>query len=254
MVGNRPADMTPEQGSPVIATKPPTRALRFSAAVILAYWAYTLAQTLLRLEPPSLPPTVQNLALRVALRSALVLGIAWILLRATGESFVTLGLKPEGYRSLGRGILFGIGVFVLVNIVLNVAIRVALAVLKVPAGGGVSALFQHRSDWPYWLFAAVVGGGLTEEVERAFILTRFEGLLGRRAVGFAVALDVFMFGFAHLYQGLAGAILAGCAGLAFALIFLRRRRVWDSVVAHAVYDLIGIVIAFNLYASGVPSR
>jgi membrane protease YdiL (CAAX protease family) len=246
--------MIPEHGSPTIPAKPPTRALQLSVAVILLYWASTLAQTLLRPEPPSLPPTMQDLALRVALRSALVLGVAWVLLRATRESFVTLGLKPEGFRSLGGGILFGVGVFVLVNIVLNVAIRVALAVLKVPAGGGVSALFQHRSDWPYWLFAAVVGGGLTEEVERAFILTRLEGLFGRRALGFAVAVDVFMFGFAHLYQGLAGAMLAGCAGLAFALIFLRRRRVWDAVVAHAVYDLIGVVIAFVMYAGAGGSQ
>jgi membrane protease YdiL (CAAX protease family) len=83
-----------------------------------------------------------------------------------------------------------------VNIALSFAVRVALAVLKVPPGEGVGQLFQHRSDWPYWLFAAIIGGGLTEEIERAFILTRLEGVFGRRALPLAIALDVVIFGLA----------------------------------------------------------
>jgi hypothetical protein len=39
-------------------------------------------------------------------------------------------------------------------------------------------------------------------------------------------------------------------GLLFALVFLHRRRAADAVVAHAGFDLIGVTLAYLLYAGG----
>ena len=100
-----------------------------------------------------------------------------------------------------------------------------------------------------WIFLAVVGGGFTEELIRAFILTRFERALGLIGLAVAVAVDSIVFGVGHLYQGVTGAGSIGVTGVLFALIFLKRRRVADSMVVHAVFDLFGILLAYLLYAA-----
>jgi membrane protease YdiL (CAAX protease family) len=37
-------------------------------------------------------------------------------------------------------------------------------------------------------------------------------------------------------------------GLLYAGVYLRKRSAWEPVVAHAVYDLIGITLGFVIYA------
>lgn len=67
----------------------------------------------------------------------------------------------------------------------------------------------------------------------------------------ALVIDSVVFGLRHSYQGVNGATQAGLTGLAFALIFLRRRRVVDAMVAHASFDLMGIAAAYALYGPKV---
>ena len=111
------------------------------------------------------------------------------------------------------------------------------------------ALFRDPREAPLWVFIAVVGGGFTEELIRAFVLTRFEHVMGRIGLAAAVVVDSVVFGLGHLYQGVTGAVQSGITGLLFALIFLKRRRVADSMVVHALFDLFGIALAYLLYAA-----
>lgn len=64
----------------------------------------------------------------------------------------------------------------------------------------------------------------------------------------ALAADSVVFGLGHLYQGGISAAGTGAAGLAYALVYLRRRRGADAMVAHAGDDLIGVLLAYLLYA------
>ena len=108
-------------------------------------------------------------------------------------------------------------------------------------------MFQDYGEAPWWILTAIVGGGFAEGLLRAFVLTRFDRLLGRAGLVAAVVVDSAVFGLGHLYQGPGGAVSAGITGLLFALIFLRRRRATDSMAAHALFDLLGIAVAYALY-------
>src|SRR5262249_51644010 len=102
---------------------------------------------------------------------------------------------------------------------------------------------------PMWFASAIVGGGYGEELGRAFVLTRFEKAFGRPGLVIALVVDTIVFGIGHLYQGPSSAIIAGCSGLALAFIFLWRRRVIDAMAVHALFDLMGIAVAFAVYGS-----
>jgi len=186
------------------------------------------------------------IALYVCVKTVIAVAVIWTLLQANEERFLGLGLSGPSLEAAGVwGPLVAAGVFVLDNVVLGSVLHAMGAPAKPQA---LQALFRDPREAPLWVFLAVVGGGFTEELIRAFVLTRFERALGRIGLAVALIVDSAVFGLGHLYQGVSGAIQSGITGLLFALIFLRRRRVADSMVAHALFDLYGVALAYFLYA------
>jgi uncharacterized protein len=221
-------------------------ALPLSIAVILAYWISSTGSYLLGSGKAFTPTRVSGLALFVCLKTTIVVAIIWPLLRVNGERFADLGFEPRALgRALLRGGLLAVGLFLIVNVL-------ASSLLSVVGSGGTSptviALFRDPREATLWVFCAVVGGGFSEELVRAFILTRFDQVFGRKGLVFAVVVDSVEFGMGHLYQGVTSAVLSGLTGLLFALIFLHRRQVADAMVAHAGFDLLGVAAAYALYA------
>jgi membrane protease YdiL (CAAX protease family) len=98
-----------------------------------------------------------------------------------------------------------------------------------------------RSPRDAWLFALVVfvAGGLREEIQRAFLLHRFEVWLGGPLVG-AIVTSVG-FGAGHVFQGVDASVTTGVLGLFWAVIYLRRRSAAAPIVSHAGFDLVQIV-------------
>ncbi len=223
--------------------------LYLSVLLIVAYWAVSSAKLLSAAGQPYFPDSVRVLALYAGVRAVVVLALVWAQLRASGERLLDLGLGARDVRlALVRGLLLAVGIFLLVNVV-GSALRSAFG-----DGTGtapvVVALFRDPREAPYWVFAAVVGGGFTEELQRAFVLTRFERAFGKAGLVVALLIDSACFGVGHLYQGPSGAGSTGITGLLFGLVFLHRRRAADTMVAHAAYDLIGVAAAYALYARG----
>ena len=100
-------------------------------------------------------------------------------------------------------------------------------------------LLQRPRD--AWLFALVVfvAGGFREEIQRAFLLHRFEVWLGGPIVGLVVT--SVGFGAGHLFQGVDAAITTGLLGAFWAAVYLRRRSAAAPIVSHAGFDLVQIV-------------
>jgi len=100
-------------------------------------------------------------------------------------------------------------------------------------------LLQRPRD--AWLFALVVfvAGGFREEIQRAFLLHRFDVWLGGPVVGLVVTSAGF--GAGHLFQGVDAAITTGLLGAFWAAVYLRRRSAAAPIVSHAGFDLVQIV-------------
>ena len=72
-----------------------------------------------------------------------------------------------------------------------------------------------------FIVVVVLAGGMREELQRAFILHRFEQRLGGIYVG--LVLFSLAFGAFHINQGLDVAIAVGLLGLLWGLIYIKRR-------------------------------
>ena len=106
-----------------------------------------------------------------------------------------------------------------------------------------------------WLFALVliVAGGVREEMQRAFLLRRFERWLGGGLTGLIVTSVGFGAGHFDL-QGLDAGIATGLLGAFWGLIYLWRRSSLAPIVSHAGFDLLQIVQFLALVAACSPPR
>ena len=91
----------------------------------------------------------------------------------------------------------------------------------------------------------MLAGGVREEVQRAFILHRFDQDLGGARLG--LALFSIAFGLGHLTQGLDAALITGMLGLLWGVMYLRRRSMVAPAISHSLFNL--IEIALYQYAS-----
>lgn len=179
------------------------------------------------------------LALTLGDTVILVALMIWFM-RARGESARALWL---GTRRRGREVLLGLALvpilFVGVVVLLN-GLRLLFPGLhnvatnpleRFASGGGVHvALFA---------LVAIVAGGIREELQRAFLLHRFEHYLGGATVGVIVV--SVGFGLGHLVQGWDAAIATGVMGAFWAVLYLDRRSSVAPVVSHAGFNTFEIL-------------
>jgi CAAX protease family protein len=166
--------------------------------------------------------------------AAAVVGLVAWFLHVHGERFtqVMLGNRPVR-REMGLGIL-------LVPVVFLIVAAVMLAIGHfVPSMHNVTrnpfeGLIRSRADAALFTLVAIAGGGVREEVQRAFILHRFEQHLGGGTVGLVISSVAF--GLGHVIQGRDVAVATMLLGAFWGLVYLKRRSIGSTVVSHAGFD------------------
>jgi uncharacterized protein len=104
-----------------------------------------------------------------------------------------------------------------------------------------------------WLTVAWTMAAFCEEMFfRGYLMNRISDLVGTGRAGWISALLVssLLFGLAHGYQGLAGAIGTAEVGLLLGVMYLgNKRNLWMNIVCHGSIDSISLV---SLYLSSAP--
>jgi len=162
------------------------------------------------------------------------------LTRAHGESPTELWLgiaRPR--RELLVGLLLVPMVFLMVVILLN-GLRLFAPWLH---DVKTNPLEQLAGNTPIsaatFGLVAILAGGVREELQRAFVLRRFEQHLGGANVG--VVISSIAFGLAHKTQGWDAVITTGVLGFFWALVYLDRRSSIAPVVSHAGFNSLEIL-------------
>ena len=163
------------------------------------------------------------------------------LMRAHGESARALwiGTRPPA-REVAYGLLTIPIVFIAVGIVLN-TLRLFLPGLHNVTTNPLEQLAATPGEAAMLAVVAIIAGGVREELQRAFLLHRFEQHLGGARLGVVVLSGAF--GLGHYVQGWDAAIATGLLGAFWAAIFLRRRSSIAPVVSHAAFNALEIARA-----------
>ena len=218
-------------------------ALFISLGAIVLYWTYQLAA---HQGGEPLPAHFSELVLRIVRRKLIVCAAIALLLRLQGQGVSELGVSRKAWpKHVGVGLVLGVAMFVGLNVLLA-SVMGSLIPRSPDQGPTILSFFAQPWNLLIWLPIGVFGGGIVEELERIFIITRFEQWLGRPGLILGVALSSAMFGFGHLYQGLGLAIATAVSGLVFALAYLRRRSALEPITAHAFSDVLAMLGATML--------
>ena len=175
--------------------------------------------------------------------TTLVLSLVWLMFRTHGEQPRTILL---GTRPLGREMLLGLmlvpAALLLVSVSFTLITRFAPTLHNV-VENPLEALISSPSAAIAFGLVAMVAGGLREEVQRAFILRRFEQHLGGAVTGLIVFSIVF--GLGHLVQGRDAAIVTGLLGALWGFLYLSRRSVVAPLTCHALFNMTEVFIAYG---------
>jgi membrane protease YdiL (CAAX protease family) len=176
-------------------------------------------------------PFVSLLAL---IDSLVITALVLLLLYARGErpSLVLLGTRPRWRESLLGLLLIPIVFCLALGLLLT--IRTFFPFLQTYERNPLESLISTPSQALLFGAVAIIAGGVREEVQRGFILHRFDQYLGGGWLGlviFSVA-----FGIGHVLQGWDAAITTAALGAFWGAIYLRRRSILAPLISHAGFN------------------
>ncbi len=170
--------------------------------------------------------------------TALLLGLMVLFLHAHGERArdVFLGSRPVS-GEVRFGVPLTLATFAIGIAVLATIRTFAPSLHNVEHNPLQDLMIRPRDAWLFVL-VVVVAGGVREEVQRAFLLHRFEVWLGGGTVGIVIGSAAF--GAGHLLQGADAAIATGLLGVFWGIVYLRRRSAVAPIVSHSGFNLMQI--------------
>ena len=174
------------------------------------------------------------------LDATLLIGLIFWLLRRRGErpQEVFLGTRPVlGEVKLGVGLTAA--VFALAVVILSTA-RTLFPALNNVKENPLQDLIQTPVQALLLAVVATISGGLREEIQRAFILHRFEQYLGGAHVG--LVLYSLVFGLGHSLQGWDAVLTTTILGAFWGWIYISRRSIVAPVVSHSGFNAAEIFV------------
>jgi len=165
----------------------------------------------------------------------LVLGLVYVFLRAHGEGvrdFVLGARRPA--REIVLGVLLIPAAFVAVVLVLAIVLVLRPSLNNVPVNP-FERMMQTPQDAAVFALVVMLAGGVREEVQRGFIVRRFDQYLGGGLIG--VAIYSVVFGLGHIEQGYAAAIATAALGALWGCVYYVRRSIVAPMVSHAGFNL-----------------
>jgi membrane protease YdiL (CAAX protease family) len=174
------------------------------------------------------------------LDATILIALIFWLLRRQGEDprDVFLGFRPVG-REIKLGIPMTALVFLLAVIVLSAA-RFVFPALHNVEENPLQHLIQTPAQALILAAVATIGGGLREEIQRAFILHRFQQHLGGAYLG--LLLYSLVFGLGHSLQGWDAVLTTAMLGAFWGYVYIVRRSIAAPVVSHSGFNAAEIFV------------
>lgn len=161
-----------------------------------------------------------------------------LFLRGNGERprDVFIGSRQVWPEAL-RGLLFVVPVLLTVSLVV-LGLRALFPWLQTVERNPLTAFLDTPLRTAVFLVVVVIAGGVREELQRAFILHRFDQRLGGVKLG--LVLFTLTFGALHAQQGIDVAIAVGLLGLMWGIVYIKRRSAVFPIVNHAGFNALQV--------------
>jgi membrane protease YdiL (CAAX protease family) len=241
----------PESAPVAVSTAPPPLTRSRAAAEVLLCSGYPTQLVIIAalgtfgiqpLEDGVISPTF--IFAVSAIDTVLLLGLVFLFLFHSHERprdvFLAQG-RPAG--EIGLGVLLLPAVFMLV-IGVQLVIQQFAPYLRNVQVSPFSQLLASPLLLAGFIILVMIAGGVREELQRAFLLHRFEQRLGGGRIGILVTSVAF--GLGHTLQGWDAAIITALMGALWGTVYLTRRNVLSTVTNHALFNLSQIALGYAM--------
>lgn len=170
----------------------------------------------------------------IFLESTITLIFLMVIVKSHRETLFDLGLLWSEWKpNLCMGIIL-VPILFAVNELTGIFFRIFFPEY-IAAQNPLLDVIRTPTDLTLFLMVSIFTGGIKEELQRAFILSRFRTHLGGAKMG--LVLWSIFFGFGHYAQGAQAVVSATLFGFLFGSIYLVRRNLIAPMTAHALYDM-----------------
>jgi uncharacterized protein len=181
---------------------------------------------------------VRILSIYLLLESGITFLLLFAFLKLHRENLNSLGFRWEAWkRNFAIGLAL-VPIFFAINATVAIFFKNYLPRFYMEQNPLVENLHTPQ-QFALFVFSAIIAGGIKEEMQRAFILSRFRTYLGGAAAG--LVLWSLAFGTGHYVQGAQGMVIASLYGFIFGLTYLLSGSLVAPIVAHSAYDSLAIL-------------
>jgi membrane protease YdiL (CAAX protease family) len=177
-----------------------------------------------------------------AIDTVVLLALIMVLLRLSGDRprdvFFRFG---RAGREAAIGIALVPAVFLLV-LSLQFAIYLLAPSLRNVPENPFQSMIGSPVQLATFVLLVVIAGGIREEVQRAFLLHRFDQALG--GARFGIVITAVGFGLGHAVQGWDAVLITGALGAFWGVLYVSRRSIVPGMVSHALFNAGEVVFAF----------
>ncbi len=183
-----------------------------------------------------------------AIDTVLLLLLVFSLLRLSGERpwDIFLGSRPlMGEVSVG---LVAVPALIMVVVTVQVGLQAIAPFLHNVPVSPFASFLDSPGSLVAFVGLVVIAGGVREELQRAFLLHRFEQRLGGGVIG--VVVTSLAFGLGHTVQGWDAAIATALLGACWGALYLARRSVVATVTSHALFNIAQVLMGYAAFVKG----
>lgn len=156
-------------------------------------------------------------------------------LRLRGWTLADVGVTPVTPRLT----LIGIGLFLFAHVAYVMAAYIAIALAPAAfSAESYNKLVSPDLNLPIVLLMSTINPIFEETILCGYLLSvRRTGPNAWPAVHLSIAIRMLY----HLYQGAYGTVAVIAVGFIFSAWYARSRQIWPPILAHALFDLIGLM-------------
>jgi membrane protease YdiL (CAAX protease family) len=204
----------------------------YAIVLLCAFGLFAIGSVHWALHPGKTPPVTERGLQGLLVLEALLLALLGTFLSWRGWTLKRVGLRPGVRDSLvGFALaLLAYGLYVAVYVV-------AANFSELAYSGAHAEIAAHDMRWTTILAASLINPVFEELFLCGYVITRAREA-GRLTAGINISVAIRVL--CHLYQGSIGVLSIVPFGLLFAFWYARTARLWPLIVAHALFDLLGL--------------
>ncbi|MGQ0733976.1 MAG: CPBP family intramembrane glutamic endopeptidase [Acidobacteriota bacterium] len=177
-----------------------------------------------------------------AVDTVLLLGLIAYFLHGSREPAHAIFVGPRPVLAEAAAGVMLVPLLLILVVLIQLGLRALAPALHNVETNPFGALFASPALLAGFIVLVLIAGGIREEIQRAFLLHRFEQRLG--GVGVGIIATSAAFGLGHTLQGWDAAVVTGLMGATWGVLYVVRRSVIGNVVSHALFNVAQVVMGY----------